>query len=339
MVEAALDGEAWQRYLRLGRPLVHVTRAAYLGSILENGLRPRSEVDPSTHRGYFNPRSGRSYLIVRDRWPIVDLGAEPRVLGVDTRAVDPTSIDPDEDIAEEFPEMFSVPPPVRKFTPGGDEAPGQDSARARWADELGNEFDCSEVTERSLFDLGRVSYRAGIPPDALALLDTPSPAISAFLDSLPAELAAGLPAAPWESTWRTELERSRTVLETTIRGVAAAVGSRAEVSTGSIDQINDTCNELRREIRSRHLEHGWSSDLDALVAAEKAVGAVRRFDGLPDVMRRREDAAHVSCRAAEAVAELAKMPGAPADRAGALAARAVAAASAVPLVRAPVEST
>ena len=85
MVEAVLDGEAWQRYLRLGRSLVHVTRAAYLESVLENGLRPRSEVDPSTHQGYFNPRSGRSYLIVGDRWPIVDLGAS-RVSSEWTRA-------------------------------------------------------------------------------------------------------------------------------------------------------------------------------------------------------------------------------------------------------------
>ncbi len=78
-------------------------------------------------------------------------------------------------------------------------------------------------------------------------------------------------------------------------------------SRNEIDEVNDTCNRLRLEIRSLYQEHSRFPEGDALRATEKAVSWVRGFEGLGVVSDRRTASA-ASALAAEALTALASGP-------------------------------
>ena len=116
------------------------------------------------------------YLTVWRFVSLVRVDGEPRVFEVTLSALNPELVDPDEDVvAENYDELFRdvvrLAPPTREVTEEGEEVPGQEGDRARWAGSIST-FADSAVTVRSL-DYGRISYRGTIPPTALRELRCP----------------------------------------------------------------------------------------------------------------------------------------------------------------------
>jgi hypothetical protein len=283
MGDVMLDQAVFDTYIEAGNlVLVHVTPESNTDGILKHGLRPGSQLGTSTRDDFFRTRTERTYLIKFADVPIVEVNGEPRVFQIDVRQLDPQLIDPDEDIvAERFPELVDIPPPLREIDENGDERPGQAGARAAWADRCEN-FDRSEVTARCLLEFGRVSYRGTIPPDALTLLEIPSQALVMFTQTLNRDLSAALPSPPLAGDWRTETRRARAILNAVVRGSCLAIGRDIQIRTDDPYKVRATSDRLRELARELYAE-GRPSEAQAIVACKTAVEAARSFRGLAPI--------------------------------------------------------
>jgi hypothetical protein len=273
-----LDPDKLATFIEVCPVLCHVTPASNIERIQREGLRPGSEIDVITRDDFFSTRPGHTYLIGLGDVPIVEVGAEPRVFAVDLAALDPTLINPDEDmVAERFPGMVAVSPPHREMNEGV-EVHGQRGRRAGWAEAtLG--FDRSEVTERSLFEGRRIAYRGVVPPEALTLLSTPSPVLAAFEGALSKDLGASVSALPFSRGWRVEVARSQVLARESVCGVLRTVGFDVEVQAGGPDQARATCERLRPVIRRLRQVEGRFAEADAVRAGQAAIEAVQALSG------------------------------------------------------------
>ena len=278
-VALLIDQAAWDRFISVHDVLYHVTREENVDSILRDGLRPGSDLGTTTRDDFFQTRSGRTYLIGLAEVPIVDVGPhEPRVFSVELAGLDPTVVDPDEDIvAERFPEMVALPSPVREMD-GDQEVPGQNGARARWADES-PDFHCSEVTERSLTEGLRMAYGGTIPARTLALMDTRSRVIQAFVEALPEGFSDPLGEIPLEGGWRTEVERARSLVRTMAGGVCDSVKTEASVCCRDAYSAIETSDRLRAEAR----ELAGQARLDEAKAVRHVADVVLSLQDLYDL--------------------------------------------------------
>jgi hypothetical protein len=258
-----IDPAAWGRFVLANPVLCHATRQANVESILRDGLRPGSDMGVATRRDFFQTRKGRTYLIGLGEIPIVEIGPhEPRVIAVELAKLDPERVDPDEDmVAEVFPELVGVPPPVRRLD-GDQEVPGQSGARARWADSI-PDFDRSEITERSLTQGRRMAYRGVIPSDALRVLDIRSRVVAAFATELPKALDVAAVAIPMEGGWRTEVERARSLAVDVTKAVRDLARAETRICSGDAYAAIETSDRLRAEAR-RIAREGRLDDGSAL---------------------------------------------------------------------------
>jgi hypothetical protein len=288
-----IDRDRYDELMSIAPVMFHVTPGRSVSKVLREGLCPGSDLGVSTLDNFFRTRRGRVYLIRQREVPIVDV-EDPRVLAVDLAALDPRLVDPDEDlVAEKFPGMVSVAPPVRALNQSGEEEPGQVGALAAWAETTPG-FDRSEVTERSIRE-GRLAYRGVIPPSALQEITMPSPSISGFAMGLPADLQSLLPTSPPRfSGWRNEVERSRALVRTIVLAVLSAVGEQVEIRVNDPADVPGTAYRLVRVARTL-ARRGESSAADAVAEARRVVEVLDDFMGFPlsDL-----DRAHDAARAA-----------------------------------------
>jgi hypothetical protein len=304
--DRVLDADKLAAFVKVAPVLFHVTPAANVPRIQAEGLRPGSEIGAITRDDFFSTRPGHTYLIGQREIPIVEIDDVPRVFAVELAALDPALINPDEDmVAERFPEMVSVPPPQREIN-GGVEAPGQRGARAAWA--AGTPcFDRTEVTERSLWEGRRIAYRGVIPPNALRLLDTPSPVLAMFESTLSSDVDWSLPEPPLAGGWRVEVARSRAVLGEAARGVLRVVGFDLPVDVAGPEQARATSERLRPVIRGLLQGDLRFAEADAVREAQGAIDAVKCLSGdtpLSDL----QVAIEISRFAAAALNALASLP-------------------------------
>jgi hypothetical protein len=267
-----------------GPPIAPPTRgqAEKAGAFLED-LGRRTRFWPrgvATRRDFFQTRQGRTYLIGLSEIPIVDIGPhQPRVIAVELMKLDPALVDPDEDmVAELFAEMVELPPPIRAMD-GDHEAPGQSGARARWADAI-DDFDRSEITERSLREGRRMAYRGVIPRDALSVTDIRSRVVAAFAGQLPHGLDAACAPIPMEGGWRTEVERARSLTVDLSTAVRSLVHAETTIRADDVYAAIDTSDRLRAEARKISRE-GKLDDGSALSCAAGAIRLLSDFHELP----------------------------------------------------------
>ena len=148
----------------------HATASEDLASIVEDGIRPGSELGRSNApRTFHRTRPGHVYLATlehcRRLQASLDLGAG--TVRVDVRRLDPFRIDPDEDLVQQAwlrgERWVDSNPPL--LGPDWKEGPHGEGTLAHWADTTPG-FDARPVTTRSLAG-GRIAYRGTVPPDAL----------------------------------------------------------------------------------------------------------------------------------------------------------------------------
>jgi hypothetical protein len=201
-----------------------------------------------------------------------------RILAVDLSVLDPSLVDPDEDmVAEKFPEMVSVEPPTRAMS-NGEEEPGQIGALARWA-ETTADFDRSDVTVRSLQE-GRMAYRGVIPPHALSEIEIPSVSIAAFVLAMPDDLRALLPQSPPPfGGWRNEVERSRTLVATMATGVLDAV-AQVQIRVEDPAEVPLICHQLIR-MSAELARSGKLVEAEAVADARRAIEPLETLFGFP----------------------------------------------------------
>jgi hypothetical protein len=322
-----IDADHLRTYVATHPYLVHVTPQPNVRSILEKGLVPGSELGVTTRGGFFKTRGDHTYLIKERDIPIVDVCAEPTVIRVSLSALDPALIDPDEDIiAERYPGRVSSPPPMREMD-GEHEAPGQDGARARWADSIPDFDRRSDLTELSLNE-GRISYRGMIPATALTLHPVRSPTIAGFLSGLPADIRAALEDPPPTSGWRNEVQRARVIVTEMARCVLSAAGVDLDFRVADAREVRSTSDRLTK-VSCELAREGRMSEAEAVRRARGVVQELASFDRHPvSDVDKAQDAAIRAADLAAVVAEIGD-----AERPGALeAARAAltAAASVVP---------
>ena len=152
----------------------HATPTEDLASILEDGIRPGSELDRSNAPHPFHQtRPGHVYLSTlehcRQLQAAGDLGAG--TIRVDVRRLDPNRIDPDEDLVQHAwhfrgERWIDSDPPL--LGPDWEKGPHGEGTLAHWA-ETTSDFDAPNVTARSLAE-GRISYRGTVPVRALELV-------------------------------------------------------------------------------------------------------------------------------------------------------------------------
>jgi hypothetical protein len=220
-----IDEDAWRAYLAIHPVLFHVTPARNAEAVLRDGLIPGSRLGVVTRDDFYRTRPCHTYLIKQADIPIVDVFDEPRVVAVDLSQLDPSQVDPDEDsVRERFPEIVKIVPPQPRCDERGNLLPGQAGALAAWA-ETTEGFDRSEVTERSLTEVGRIAYRGAIPATAISDVQIPSESVGRFHTTLLPEIVGpGLPAIPHQSTWKREVARAHAQAETCARRVCEALG-------------------------------------------------------------------------------------------------------------------
>lgn len=262
---------------------------------MRDGLRPGSEIGISTLDNFFRTRRDHVYLIKQREVPIVDV-EDPRVIAVDLAVLDHRLVDPDEDlVAEKFPEMVSIEPPMRALNDSGEEEPGQVGARAAWADTT-PEFDRSEVTERSIKE-GRLAYRGVIPPGAVAEVRIPSSSILGFETDLPDDLRSHVSTdTPRFNGWRSEVERSRAIVRTTVLAVLRAVGEQVEIRVSDPAHVAATAHRLIR-VAAALARRGEFSDAEAVARARHVVEMLSDLRGFPlSDLDQAQDAARVAGR-------------------------------------------
>ena len=226
------------------------------------------------------------YLTVWRFVSLVRVDGEPRVFEVTLSALNPELVDPDEDVvAENYDELFRdvvrLAPPTREVTEEGEEVPGQEGDRARWAGSIST-FADSAVTVRSL-DYGRISYRGTIPPTALRELDVPSYVLARFREALPDALRAACPRVPSMSSGQNEVQRARVLVTRMVLAVLERVGEAAiDVRMGrpleahAVErQLRDIARRLGRETRF--------AEAEALGDARVAVARLATVTGLSDL--------------------------------------------------------
>jgi hypothetical protein len=262
-----LEPEPFDRYQREKSPLLfHVTTSDAVESILREGLRPGSELTARMWEGFFATRPGHVYLTGLNDVAVIQVRGEPRILAVDLSQLDPALVDPDEDIvAHHLALMVDADPPERRLKEGV-EAPGQSGGRATWADTTPG-FDRSEVTERSLFEHQRVSYRGTIPPQALQLVDAPSQPVSALVDGLSQRLGELRPPPP-AGMALTEAARVRVLGDQLIRGLLTAAEIVGPCDVRDHDAAEATSEELRW--RAAELRRGDLEDIRRSVIVSAA---------------------------------------------------------------------
>jgi hypothetical protein len=275
---SVLNEQDLDAYLKRGSlVLCHVTAEESVPAIQRDGLRPGSDVGKTTRDDFFKPRDGRVYLIAHKDVPIVEVTGEPRVFSVDLEKLDPALMDPDEDIvAHHLASMVGVTPPQRECDENGEELPGQIGALAAWADDTEG-FDRSEVTQRSLSEHGRISYRGTIPPSALALLDIRSQPLAMFIQGLDPEIGEQLPEPPPASTWRTEVRRACVLLTKVAGGISEAVGHPIECDASDVYKARDTSDRLRKVVSHMYQREGRFPEGAAVHAVQEAMDFVGEF--------------------------------------------------------------
>src|SRR3954469_17254064 len=82
-----------------GSRLFHAARTTDAESIKRDGLRPGSEIGVSNKPGFHTTRSGHVYLCERKvAEEVVEITGPRALFAVDLRSLDPTRINPDEDM-------------------------------------------------------------------------------------------------------------------------------------------------------------------------------------------------------------------------------------------------
>lgn len=285
-----INQDRYDELIAIAPVMFHVTPAHNVSKVLRDGLRPGSGVGISTLENFFKTRRDHVYLIRQRAVPIVDV-EDPRVIAVDLAALDARLLDPDEDlVAEKFPDMVSVAPPLRALNESGEEEPGQVGALAAWAETTPG-FDRSEVTERSIKE-GRLAYRGVIPPSALQEITMPSPSISGFVTGLPEDLRSLLATSPPRfSGWRNEVERSRALVRTIVLTVLSAVGEQVEIRVDDPADVPATAHRLVR-VATTLARRGELSAAEAVAEARRVVEMLDDFMGFPlSDLDRAQDAA------------------------------------------------
>ncbi len=274
-----IERHRYDELIAIAPVMFHVTAARNVSDILRDGLRPGSDIGISTLDNFFRTRPGHVYLIKQREVPIVDV-EDPRVIAVDLAALDHRLVDPDEDlVAEKFPEMVSIEPPMRALNDAGEEEPGQVGARAAWADTTPG-FDRSEVTERSIEE-GRLAYRGVIPPDALQEVTILSPSILGFVTDLPDDLRSHVSTdTPRFSGWRSEVERSRAIVRTIVLAVLRAVGEQVEIRVCDPADVRATAHRLIR-VAAAVARRGELNDAEAVAQARHVVEMLGDLMGFP----------------------------------------------------------
>jgi len=301
---------AWNEYIAVHPVLFHVTPEGNVPSILERGLIPGSRLGVSVRDDFFRTRAGRTYLIKQADIPIVDVFDEPRVLAIDLAQLDPARVDPDEDcVKDRFPEVVDVPAPIRECDAANNELPGQAGRLALWADAI-PDFDRSEVTERSLKEAGRMSYRGVIPTSAITLVHVPSEAVGRFVGALRLDSAAVRPHVPHQSTWKAEVRRACLIAEVVATELCAALGHNGvRVSLADPYRMRAAPGDLRNVAIALYSK-GVSEPGDAASAMMRALEVADRFDGyaaVSDVTTSGE----LEAACAGALNSLANVPGVP----------------------------
>jgi hypothetical protein len=305
-----IDAERWGEYIATSPVLYHVTSERDAPAIRLEGLRPGSEIGRSNYEGHYRTRSGRVYLTVWRFVSLVRVDGEPRVFEVTLSALNPELVDPDEDVvAENYDELFRdvvrLAPPTREVTEEGEEVPGQEGDRARWAGSIST-FADSAVTVRSL-DYGRISYRGTIPPTALRELDVPSYVLARFREALPDALRAACPRVPSMSSGQNEVQRARVLVTRMVLAVLERVGEAAiDVRMGrpleahAVErQLRDIARRLGRETRF--------AEAEALGDARVSVARLATVTGLSDLSDL-ERAADAAADAAAITSALGRLP-------------------------------
>jgi hypothetical protein len=145
-------------------------RGTTIWRILEDGIRPGSELGRwNTARTFHRTRPGHVYLATlehcRRLQASLDLGAG--TVRVDLRRLDPSRIDPDEDLVQHAwhrgERWVDSDPPL--LGPDWKQGPHGERTLAHWAETTPG-FDTRTVTAGSLAG-GRISYRGTVPPNAL----------------------------------------------------------------------------------------------------------------------------------------------------------------------------
>lgn len=307
----------WQAYQLTNPVLFHVTPEQNMEAILRDGLRPGSEVEQSVRDDFFRARPGHVYLINRSDIPIVEVYAEPRAVAVDLSALDPALVDPDEDMVKDrFPDIVTVAPPHRECDAELNELPGQDGALARWADTT-PDFDRSEVTERSLLEGGRISYRGTIPASAISELWIPSDPLARFEHTLHPDLRHDLAPVPHRSHWATEIERGRALAQVTAEQACMALGHPCSVDL----------SDYHKAQAAEALVRGVAIDLfnSLRLEAGQAAGALQDALDLADQFTGHAPVSDINASAdlagacADALNQLAHVPDLPAGAAAAAA--------------------
>ena len=153
--------------------LYHATDPDSVATVLEQGLRPGSELGRHNARGFHRTRPGHVYIsTLADCHRLQD----KRELGkgtirIEVGELDPRLIDPDENLVQLFywgwgfekDEWVGVAPPVKD--PGWVEGPNGEGTLWHWAETTPG-FDAPEVTAKSLLN-GQVSHRGTVPAHAL----------------------------------------------------------------------------------------------------------------------------------------------------------------------------
>ena len=278
-IEDMIERERYDELIAIAPVMFHVTAARNLSDILRDGLRPGSDIGVSTLDNFFRTRRDHVYLIRQREVPIVDV-EDPRVIAVDMAALDHRLVDPDEDaVAEKFPEMVSIEPPMRALNDSGEEEPGQVGARADWADTTPG-FDRSEVTERSIRE-GRLAYRGVIPPGALQQVTIQSPSILGFVTDLPDDLRSLVSTdAPRFSGWRSEVERGRAIVRTIVLAVLRAVGEQVEIRVSDPADVPATAHSLIR-VAAALARRGELNNAEAVAEARHVVEMLGDLMGFP----------------------------------------------------------
>lgn len=166
-----IDQAELDAYIQSNGPwLFHGTDPENLPMVLEQGIRPGSELGRSNTVGFHCTRPGHVYLShlehCRRLQEAGDLGKG--TIRVDLRELDPTRIDPDEDMVQiawhSGDAWIASIPPFKD--PGWEAGPKGENTLAYWAEHTPG-FDSPAVTARSL-DRGRISYLGTVPPASLA---------------------------------------------------------------------------------------------------------------------------------------------------------------------------
>lgn len=202
--------------------------------------------------------------------PVIEVLGEPSVLSVDPSYLDPALIDPDEDIVmDHLSAMVDTPPPYRSSADGVELA-GQAGRLAEWADTTEG-FDRSDVTERSLFEHQRISYRGTIAAEAIAVVDVPSEHQTIFLAGIGEILNVDFGPPPRLGMSLTEAARVRALGTALVRGLVASVGVDVEIDLSDHEPARATAETLRQRAAGMRVGDLEQIKQSLIVSAAEAI--------------------------------------------------------------------